>query len=91
MLPHEHAKKSRIALLEIVLMGSLTASAAVFWEFGEFLFDRFFGTNIQVGLANTIQDLAMGLLGALTLMIIRARQLRLGIHEIREISQDWLG
>lgn len=91
LLPRESVKRSRIVILELVLVGSLTASAAVFWEFTEFTIDQLFGTNVQISLANTMQDLAMGILGAFVLMLIRSRQLRVGINEVREIASDWIG
>jgi hypothetical protein len=90
ILPRDYVKRNRVNILEILLIGSLTASVAVFWEFAEFLFDQFFGTNIQISLANTIQDLVMGLLGALAIIFIRSRQLRIGISEVREITFDWI-
>jgi hypothetical protein len=34
--------------------------------------DRVFGTNLQVSLANTMRDLAMGLLGAVALAVADA-------------------
>lgn len=69
---------SRLAVLELVLVGSLTTTMAVLWEFAEFGYDRVFGTNVQVDLANTLQDQAMGIAGALTFLALRARQLRAG-------------
>lgn len=54
----------------IVLILSLTATAAVFWEFGEFIGDRLFYTNIQVSLANTMQDQFLGVLGGMTVVVI---------------------
>lgn len=41
----------------------LTSLAAVVWEFAEFIADRQFGTMTQPGLADTLLDLLMGLLG----------------------------
>jgi hypothetical protein len=89
LLPRESVKRSRVVLLELVLIASITASAAVFWEFSEFFADQLFGTNVQVSLANTMQDLALGIFGAIFLILIRIRQLRIGINELREITFDW--
>lgn len=50
-------------VLEHVLIVTGTATAAILWEFAEFGVDRVFGTNLQVSLANTMKDLAMGVLG----------------------------
>jgi len=90
LLPRESIKKSRVATLELLLIGSLTATAAVFWEFGEFTFDQLFGTNVQISLANTMQDMAMGILGAFVFILLRAIQLKVGLGEVREITFDWL-
>ena len=85
-LPRKDAQRSRTVLLELVLMFSLTATAAVFWEFAEFIFDRMFGTNVQVSLANTMQDQAMGIMGALFLIAVRARQLGARVADVRELA-----
>ena len=90
LLPRVSARRSRIVLLELLLIGSLTASAAVFWEFAEFSFDQLFVTNVQISLANTMQDMAMGILGAIVLILIRIRQLHVGTSELREITFDWV-
>lgn len=90
VLPRNYVKKSRVNILEILLIGSITVSVAVFWEFAEFLFDLSFGTNIQISLANTIQDLIMGLLGALAIIVIRSKQLHIGVSEVQEITFDWI-
>jgi hypothetical protein len=50
----------------LVLIFSLTATATVLWEFAEFIGDQFMNTNIQISLANTMQDQFMGLLGGAT-------------------------
>lgn len=89
LLPRESVKRSRVALLELLLIGSLTATAAVFWEFAEFSIDQLLGTNVQLGLANTMKDLAMGILGSIFLILIRIRQLHIGTSELREITFDW--
>jgi uncharacterized membrane protein len=40
-----------------------TAACAVLWEFGEFLSDRYLGTNTQKGLEDTLLDMLLGLVG----------------------------
>jgi hypothetical protein len=50
--------------MELILVFTLVATIAVFWEFGEFSIDQVLGTNVQLSLQNTMQDLFMGLLGA---------------------------
>jgi hypothetical protein len=79
-----------VAILELLLAICITTTAAVFWEFNEFTRDQLFGTNIQVSLSNTMQDLAMGMVGALVFIIIRSRQLCVGTRELQEITQDWI-
>lgn len=90
LLPRESIKRSRVALLELLLICSLTATVAVFWEFAEFTIDQLFGLNIQVSLANTMQDLAMGILGSISFILIRMRQLHIGTNELREITFEWV-
>lgn len=58
----------------LVLIFSLTATATVFWEFAEFTGDQLLNTNIQISLANTMQDQFMGLLGGVTWMFIYTRK-----------------
>ena len=89
-LPRETIKRSRVVLLELLLIGSLTATIAVFWEFAEFALDQLAGSNIQVSLANTMKDLAMGMFGAIFLIFIRAKQLRIGKNELQEITHEWM-
>ena len=60
------AKLNRVIFLILPL--TLTATAAVFWEFGEFLLDRWMHTNIQISLENTMQDQFFGVLGGLTIV-----------------------
>lgn len=89
-LPRGTVQRSRSVVLELLLVGSLTASAAVFWEFAEFTSDQLFGSKVQVGLANTMKDMAVGISGAMAFIVIRARQLRVGPAELREVTNDWV-
>lgn len=66
-------KPNRAVFLILIL--SLTATATVFWEFGEFIGDRVLGTNIQVSLANTMQDQFMGVAGGITWALIYCRKI----------------
>lgn len=50
----------------LVLILSLTATTTVFWEFAEFMMDRFLGTHLQPSIANTMQDQFLGILGGCT-------------------------
>jgi len=58
------ATLNKVVLLILIL--SLTATATVFWEFAEFIGDNLLDTNIQVSLANTMQDQFLGILGGIT-------------------------
>lgn len=72
-LLQERKQVSRLdRIVEMVIVFTLVATTAVFWEFGEFLLDHFLGTNLQVSLPNTMQDLLMGLLGAGTLVVYKS-------------------
>jgi hypothetical protein len=54
----------------LVLLLSITATVAVFWEFAEFLSDQFLATNLQPSIANTMQDQFLGILGGSTWALI---------------------
>lgn len=51
-----------------VFVFTLVTTIAVFWEFAEFSMDQLIGTNLQLHLPNTMQDLFMGMLGAVTII-----------------------
>jgi hypothetical protein len=57
-------------MIFLVLIFCLTATAAVFWEFAEFIGDQLLDANIQVSLANTMQDQFLGILGGMTWVFI---------------------
>jgi hypothetical protein len=69
-LERERITRGLHRVLFMVLIFSLTATATVFWEFAEFIGDRLFSTNIQVSLANTMQDQFFGILGGITIVFI---------------------
>ena len=46
------------------------SAAAVFWEFFEFIADHLMQTTIQQSLTETIQDLACGVAGAFTSLLL---------------------
>lgn len=60
----------------LILIFSLVATSTVFWEFAEFIGDRLMHSNIQISLANTMQDQFMGILGGATLVLIRFMKFR---------------
>lgn len=88
-LPRRAVPKNRLIVLELLLAGSLTATAAVFWEFMEFSFDQLFHHNVQISLANTMKDLAMGVSGSIAFIAYRGSQLRAGVTEFKEVAMDW--
>jgi hypothetical protein len=83
-------RSGRLVVLELVLVGSLTITSAALWEIAEFACDRTLGSSIQVSLANTMQDMAIGIAGALAFVVFRARQLRAGRRELRDVVRDWM-
>jgi hypothetical protein len=89
-LPREITRSHRVSILELLLIGSLTTSAAVVWEFVEFTCDRIFESNVQVSLANTMQDMALGMAGAAVVVAARARQLRAGRAALVAVAGDWI-
>jgi len=65
-------------IAEILCVVSLTATAAVFWEFAEFTSDRLFGTGAQKGLEDTLLDMALGVLGGVLYLVFARRRGSLG-------------
>lgn len=55
--------------LRLVLIFASTCSAAVFWEFAEFLSDRFLGTSSQLGLEDTLADMLLGIVGGVVFLL----------------------
>lgn len=49
----------------LVMVFGLVAASTVVWEFAEFLADVFFDAGAQPGLANTMKDQLMGLVGGI--------------------------
>lgn len=60
-------------LTRSVFLFTLTATAAVIWEFGEFTLDFFFRTRAQIGLEDTMLDMFLGLVGGTALILFLAR------------------
>ena len=50
-------------IVQLLLSLSLTALAAVGWEFLEFLSDTYLGSHLNLGVRDTLSDLFFGLLG----------------------------
>lgn len=68
----------RVAAL---LVFALTCSAAVFWEFAEFVSDRVAGTSAQVSLEDTLLDLALGIVGGTAYLACSTLARRRGSEE----------
>ncbi len=45
-----------------------TCAATVFWEFAEFINDRYFGGHAQAGLTDTMRDMLIGIAGGVVLL-----------------------
>lgn len=57
---------------------NVTVTTAVVWEFAEFTSDRLLGTRLQLGLADSLLDLAMGMVGAGLFLSVAFRRGTLG-------------
>lgn len=55
-----------------VLVFGLVCAAAVFWEFGEFVSDQFFGTHAQLSNVDTMTDLLLDMLGGISFLLALA-------------------
>ena len=89
-LPHGPSRRSRVIVLEAVLVASLTTTAAVVWEFVEFTIDTATGSNLQVSLTNTMQDLAVGMLGAAVVVAVRARRTGPNSADVSAVAEEWM-
>jgi hypothetical protein len=61
-------------LAAAVFVVSLTVTASVFWEFAEFTSDALFGTHAQLGLEDTLLDMALGVAGGVSYVLMAWRQ-----------------
>lgn len=66
-------------IAQCVFVVSLTATASTFWEFAEFISDVLFGTQAQLGLEDTLLDMALGVAGGTSLVLMSWRQGALGL------------
>lgn len=55
-------------LLRAIFLIALTATAAVLWEFAEYISDHSFGTQTQGGLEDTLLDMLLGILGGFAMV-----------------------
>jgi hypothetical protein len=56
------------AIVFAVMVFALTCSSTVFWEFAEFLSDRYLGSHMQGGLEDTLGDMLVGIVGGVVLL-----------------------
>ncbi len=55
-------------LLRAIFLIALTATAAVLWEFAEYISDHSFGAQVQLDLEDTLLDMLFGILGGLAMV-----------------------
>jgi hypothetical protein len=77
-LPEDAIARSLRPIAEAVFIVSLTATSSVFWEFAEFASDALFGTLAQLGLDDTMLDMALGIAGGLSYAVTTWRLGTLG-------------
>ncbi len=67
-------ERKKISVLDrgvlLLLLFCLAVTAAVFWEFAEFLQDYYFDTNSQISKVNIMRDLFVGTMGSLSAIIV---------------------
>ena len=63
---HLIGRPNRAGLLVLAFLAG--SSATVYWEFAEFIADRYLFTAVQLGLEDTLLDMFLGVLGAATLV-----------------------
>lgn len=74
VLQEHHIISPLDKVIALLLTFALVATIAVFWEFAEFSMDQLLKTNVQISLQNTMQDLFMGILGAVTVVGINIKK-----------------
>lgn len=60
--------------VQVLLAVTSTGTTTVLWEFYENIVDYFFGTNMVLGLEDTLKDMFLGLLGAVVLALFQRRR-----------------
>ena len=77
-LPDGAVRDDLRAIGQAVFVVALTATASTFWEFAEFTSDVLFGTLAQLGLEDTLLDMALGVAGGMSFVLTSWRQRTLG-------------
>lgn len=57
-------------VLRAAFILSMTASAALLWEFAEFAVDSLYSMRFQTDLADTMSDLALGVVGGIVFLLL---------------------
>lgn len=78
-LPGDAVRGDLRAIAQFVFVVSLTATASIFWEFAEFSSDALFNTDAQLGLEDTLLDMALGIAGGASCVLMSWRQGALGL------------
>lgn len=71
-----HVQESRFVVGEMVsasaglLSFTAVATAAVVWEFAEWISDRYMSTHAQLGLEDTLLDMLLGIVGGLIVVLV---------------------
>lgn len=60
--------------MQVLLAVTSTGTTTVLWEFYENIVDYFLGTNMVLGLGDTLKDMFLGLLGAVVLALFQRRR-----------------
>ena len=60
--------------MQVLLAVTSTGTTTVLWEFYENIVDYFLGTNMVLGLEDTLKDMFLGLLGAVVLALFQRRR-----------------
>jgi hypothetical protein len=63
-----------VPFLRYLLVFSLASTSTIVWEFAEFLGDHYLGTHMQGGIADTMADMFLGMLGGCVLLLIAKRR-----------------
>jgi len=87
-LPDGAVREDLRAIAQIVVVVSLTATASTFWEFAEFTSDALFGTHAQLGLEDTLLDMALGVAGGMSFVLMSWRQGALGLVMPLEVTES---
>jgi len=77
-LPGDAVRGDLRVVAQFVFVVSLTATASIFWEFAEFTSDAVLDTQAQLGLEDTLLDMALGVAGGVSFVFASWRQRTLG-------------